>query len=88
MTYIPNTPSDVFLVQGTGGGKYLVPHAIGSVTRGVTLTIENDFYFSTDQYAKIKQAKTMHGPIKDFHLDLTRTKRNQDKLSNFIHYLP
>ena len=88
MRCIPNTPSAMLLVQGTGGGKSAVPQTVGAVTRGITLIIENTLSLSADQHAKIKNANTTHGPVKAFHLDSIRTKRNQDKLSNLLHNLP
>ena len=88
MRCIPNIPSAMLLVQGTGGGKSAVPQTVGAVTRGVTLIIENTLSLSADQHAKIKQANTTHGPVKAFHLDSIRMKRNQDKLSKLLHDLP
>ena len=88
MRCIPNTPSAMLLVQGTGGGKSAVPQTVGAVTRGVTLVIENTLSLSADQHSKIKSANTAHGPIKAFHLDSIRTKRNEDKASNALTTLP
>ena len=88
MRCIPNTPSAMLLVQGTGGGKSAVPQTVGAVTRGVTLIIENTLSLSADQHAKINKANITHGPIKAFHLDSIRTKRNQDKLSNLLKHIP
>ena len=88
MRCIPNTPSAMLLVQGTGGGKSAVPQTVGAVTRGVTLIIENTLSLSADQHAKIKEANTAHGPVKAFHLDSIRTIRNQDKLSKLLKDLP
>ena len=84
MRCIPNTPSAMLLVQGTGGGKSAVPQTVGAVTRGVTLIIENTLSLSADQHSKIKSANTAHGPIKAFHLDSIRTKRNDEKVSNLV----
>ena len=78
----------MLLVQGTGGGKSAVPQTVGAVTRGVTLIIENTLSLSADQHSKIKNANTAYGPVKAFHLDSIRSKRNQDKLSNFLRTLP
>ena len=57
MRCIPNTPSAMLLVQGTGGGKSAVPQTVGAVTRGITLIIENTLSLSADQHAKIKKRK-------------------------------
>ena len=88
MCCMPNTPSAMLLVQGTGGGKSAVPQAVGTVTCGVTLVIENTLSLSADQHSKIKNANSGHGPIKAFHLDSIRTKRNQDKLCKLLVNLP
>ena len=88
MRCIPNTPSAMLLVQGTGSGKSAVPQTVGAVTRGVTLIIENTLSLSADQHSKIKSANTAHGPIKAFHLDSIRTKRNEEKASNLLTTLP
>ena len=84
MRCVPNIPSAMLLVQGTGGGKSAVPQTVGSVTCGVTLIIENTLSLSADQHSKIKNANTAHGPVKAFHLDSIRSKKNQDSLSNML----
>jgi len=78
----------MLLVQGTGVGKSAVPQTVGTVTCGVTLVIENTLSLSADQHSKIKNANPGHGPIKAFHLDSIRTKRNQDKLCKLLVNLP
>ena len=88
MRCVPNNPSAMLLVQGTGCGKSAVPQTVGAVTRGVSLIIENTLSLSADQHSKIKSANTAHGPVKAFHLDLIRTKRNKDKVSNLLTTLP
>ena len=88
MRCVPNTPSAMLLVQGTGGGKSAVPQTVGTVTCGVTLIIENTLSLSADQHSKIKKAKPGHGPIKSFHLDSIRTERNQQKLCKVLDNLP
>ena len=69
MRCVPNTPSAMLLVQGTGGGKSAVPQTVGTVTCGVTLVIENTLSLSADQHSKIKNAIPGHGPIKVLHLN-------------------
>ena len=88
MRCVPNTPSAMLLVQGTGGGKSAVPQTVGAVTCGITLIIESTLSLSADQHSKIKNANSTHGPIKAFHIDSIRTKTNQDKLANMLISLP
>jgi superfamily II DNA helicase RecQ len=88
MRCVPNTPSAMLLVQGTGGGKSAVPQTVGAVTCGVTLIIENTLSLSADQHSKIKHANPGHGAIKSFHLDSIRSERNQQKLSKLLEHLP
>ena len=85
---VPNVPSAMLLVQGTGGGKSAVPQTVGAVTRGVTLIIESTLSLSFDQNSKINSANTANGLVKAFHLDSIRTKRNQDKLCYLLNNLP
>ena len=84
MRCVPNTPSAMLLVQGTGGGKSAVPQTVGAVTCGITLIIESTLSLSADQHSKIKSANSAHGPIKAFHIDSIRTKINEDKLANML----
>ena len=84
MRCVPNIPSAMLLVQGTGGGKSAVPQTVGSVTCGVTLIIENTLSLSADQHSKIHNANTTHGPVKAFHLDSIRSPTNEGILSNML----
>ena len=88
MRCVPNVPSAMLLVQGTGGGKSAVPQTVGAVTRGITLIIESTLSLSADQHSKINSANTANGPVKAFHLDSIRTKRNEDKLCYLLNNLP
>ena len=47
----------------------MVPMAVGSITRGVTLIIDNTQSLAAYQVSKFQQANTTYGPIKAFHLD-------------------
>ena len=64
MTCEPYHPTALLLVQSTGGGKSMAPMTVGSVTRGITLIIENTQSLAADQVSKYDQANTTHGPIK------------------------
>ena len=84
MRCVPNTPSAMLLVQGTGGGKSAVPQTVGTVTCGIILIIKNTLSLCVDQYLKIKSANKAHGPIKAFHINSIQSKTNQDKLANML----
>ena len=84
MRCVPNTPSAMLLVQGTGGGKSAVPQTVGAVTCGITLIIETTLSLSADQHSKIKSANSSHGSIEAFHIDSIRAKINEDKLANML----
>ena len=77
---ILNTLSTILLIQGTSGNTLVVLQTIRAVTRSVTLIIKNTLSLSVSQYLKIKPANTVHELIKVFHLDLIRTKRNEEKV--------
>ena len=47
----------------------MVPMTVGSVTRGVTLIIENTQSLAADQVSKFQQANTTYCLIKAIHLD-------------------
>ena len=84
MTCNPYHPTALLLVQSTGGGKSMVPMTVGSVTRGVTLIIENTQSLAADQVLKFQQANSTYGPIKAFHLDTIKNLDNIDHLHKFI----
>ena len=58
MTCTPYHPTALLLVQSTGGGKSMVPMTVGSVTRGVTVIIENTQSLAADQVSKFENANT------------------------------
>ena len=66
MTCAPYHPTALLLVQSTGGGKSMVPMTVGSVTRGVTLSIENTQPLAADQVSKFRNVNSNYGPIKAF----------------------
>ena len=84
MTCNPYHPTALLLVQSTGGGKSMVPMTVGSVTRGVTLIIENTQSLAADQVSKYNQANNSYGPIKAFHLDAIKTTDDIENLRKFI----
>ena len=80
----PHTPSALLLVQGTGGGKSMVPMTVGITTCGVTLIIENTQSLSADQVSKFDVANTAYGPVKAFHLDSIKDDNAAESLSKFL----
>ena len=56
----------------------------GSVTRGVTLVIENTQSQAADQVSKFENANTSYGPIKAFQLDSIKDNDDIQKLCKFI----
>ena len=88
MRCVPNTPSEMLIVQGTGGGKLAVPQNVGSVTCDATLVIENTLSLSADQHSKTKNANPGHRLIKPFHLDSIRSERNRQNMCELLDHLP
>ena len=80
MTCAPYHPTDLLLVQSTGGGKSMVPMTVGSATRGVTLIIENIQSLTAEQASKFRNANTSYGPIKACQLDSIRLQSDVDNL--------
>ena len=80
MTCSPYHPTALLLVQSTGGGKLMVPMTFGSVTRGVTLIIENTQSLAADQVSKFRNSSSRYGPIKAYQLDSIRFQSDVDNL--------
>ena len=84
MTCSPYHPTALLLVQSTGGGKSMVPMTFGSVSRGVTLIIENTLSLSADQVSKFRFSSSKYGPIKAYQLDSVKCHGDVIKLRKFI----
>ena len=80
----PHTPCALLLVQGTGGGKSMVPMTVGITTCGVSLIIENTQSLSADQVSKFDVANTAYGPVKAFHLDSIKDNNAAESLNEFL----
>ena len=82
-------PAPVLMVQSTGSGKRAVPLTASVVDGGVSIIVENTLALGSDQASKVMNQSSQDTKyIKSYHLDLFKSKEQQQKLCvGILHHL-